>query len=419
MHVLQKSDPSLDRRKSERPIFSAFELGKICIIDQNLARITSGRIENIHEETVVTEIHDLYKSYTDLDFIPVMSGSKISGYLRKQMFFAQLSETRFSRELLLRSDVTASSMMDPRVTVLDSRMNLSEASELLMNREESVRFDPFVITHESRLLGTSTVQRVLEGLNHFLKMDFQSCDLTQKKLMTPMNRGVELTLNHHQILQPLLAPGGDYVDVIELNERYSLALLFDVCGKGLKASTMVNSLASILKTLVYKLDQEGIDLPGILLMMHSLNQLLFHLTCEEMYATGVALIIDKQKSVLTVLDYGHGFLWLKRNRSIHRLCAHIQNSIAVPFLGIHENLEIQAGHFRIHPGDLLFACSDGLTEARNSARQEYGADRIKTMLRFGPSTNAITTNEAILRDLEAFRGGARRTDDLSVLAIQF
>ncbi|MBL8021947.1 MAG: SpoIIE family protein phosphatase [Leptospirales bacterium] len=409
----------MNRRKTERPIFSAFELGRICNNEQSLARITSGKLEAIAEETPVTQVHDLYKAHPALDFIPVMSEKEIIGYLRKQMFFAQLSETRFSRELLLRTDVTAASMMDPRVTVLDSRMNLSEASEILMSREERIRFDPFVITHEGALLGTSTVQRVLEGLNHFLKQDFQSCDLTQRKLMVPMVRGVEHTVDYHQIVQPLLAPGGDYVDVIELSERYTLALLFDVCGKGLKASTMVNSIASTVKTLVYKLDHEGVDLPGILLAMHSLNQILYHITCEEMYATGVALIIDKTKSVLTVLDYGHGLLWLKRNRSIHRLCAHIKNNTAVPFLGIHENLDIQAGHFRFQPGDLLFACSDGLTEARNPLKEEYGGERIKSMLRFGPVISPLTTNEAILRDLDAFRAGARRTDDVSLLSIHF
>jgi len=416
MGKIESKPDSGERRQTDRPIFSAFQLGKIC----TKKREENGELSlaSIPESASVASLHDIYTSIQTLDFLPVARNDAITGYLRRQMFFAQLSETRFSRELLLRQEMTAANMMESRVTILDAGMNLSEASEVLMRRDEEIRFDPFVVTWCGDFFGTSTVQRVIEGLNRFLIMDSQACDRMQKRIMEPMNRQVEIAAEYHTIIEPLIAPGGDYADVIELNDRYTLAVLFDVCGKGLKAATMVTSIASVLKTLIYKLDADGIDLPRILLMMHSANQLLYTLTCQEMYATGVVLILDKERLVLSVLDYGHGLLWLKRGKGVHRLSAHIEHDLAIPFLGIHENLDLPAGHFRLERGDTLFACSDGIVESKNLAKEEYGVDRVKRLLRSLPCSSAQAQNMAIHEDWESFTEGTRRTDDLSQLSIR-
>lgn len=405
-----------DRRRTPRTVFSAFQLGKICDPAQSLSRITGGAIEEVTEDTSAAALHELYLKFPQLDFLPVMQNGRLAGYVRRQMFFAQLSQTRFSRELLLRGDVSVSSIMDPRVAALDAEMTLSEASLALMARQESVRFDPFVILHETRVIGTATVQKVIEGLNRYLHLDFQACDLSQKRVMEPMKRFVENPVRYSVLVEPLIAPGGDYADFIELSERYSLGVLFDVCGKGLKASTMVTTIASVLRTLVYRMDFESIDLPNILLSLHFLNQIVYHLTGQEMYATGAALILDKERMILSVVDFGHGFVWLKRGKIVHRLSAHMKDGGAVPFLGIHEDIAPPSGHFKVRPGDLLFVCSDGIVEARNTDKVEFTGDGVRKALRAAQSDpeHAILT---VMRSLQEHTGKARRTDDISALSL--
>lgn len=405
-----------DRRTSARPVFSAFQLGKICEAQQSLSRLTDGRLDEVTDSMPAASLHELYLKIPELDFLPVMSGKRLAGYIRRQMFFAQLSQTKFSRELLLREDVAIATLMDPRVAALEAEMTLTEASATLMARPEEVRFDPFVIVHEGSVIGTATVQKVIEGLNRYLHLDFQACALSQKRIMEPLHRFVENPMKHSALVEPLIAPGGDYVDFMELNERYSLGVLFDVCGKGLKASTMVTTIASVLRTLVYKLDCEHADLPNILLTLHFLNQLVYHLTDQEMYATGAALIFDKERSILSVVDFGHGFVWLKRGKIVHRLSAHMKDGGAVPFLGIHEDTAPPSGHFKVRPGDLIFVCSDGIVEARNAAKAEFGADGVRTALRRADSDprHAILS---VKTEFEHHLGGARRSDDVSALSV--
>ncbi|HMZ36918.1 MAG TPA: SpoIIE family protein phosphatase [Leptospiraceae bacterium] len=406
-----------ERRTNLRPVFSAYELGKICIHARTLAQVTGS--DFVSETTPVVELYDLLSANPDLDFLPLTGpDGDVSGYIRRQMFFAKLSQTRFSRELLLRQDVRAHSIMERRVICLDARTYLSEASEALMARDEEIRFDPFVVTYEGKFFGTATVQRVLEGINHFLKLDLEACARMQDQILQPLERGFEITSDNHRIVMPLIAPGGDYAELIEINDRYSLGLLFDVCGKGLKASSMVNTFASVIKTLIYKMDAEGSDLPRILLALHNSNQLLTQLTCQEMYATGVAIILDKEKNVISVLDYGHGYVWLKRGSSVHRLSAHIKHAMAVPFLGIHDDLQMPAGHFLVQNNDVIFACSDGLIEQKNDQREDYGVQRLRNLLRRVSPESPRQINEMILEDFNMHIAGSRRSDDLCMLCIR-
>ncbi|HMW61622.1 MAG TPA: hypothetical protein PKA91_18330, partial [Leptospiraceae bacterium] len=116
-----------ERRTNLRPVFSAYELGKICIHARTLAQVTGS--DFVSETTPVVELYDLLSANPDLDFLPLTGpDGDVSGYIRRQMFFAKLSQTRFSRELLLRQDVRAHSIMERRVICLDARTYLSEAS---------------------------------------------------------------------------------------------------------------------------------------------------------------------------------------------------------------------------------------------------------------------------------------------------
>lgn len=74
-------------------------------------------------------------------------------------------------------------------------------------------------------------------------------------------------------------------------------------------------------------------------------------------------------------------------------------------------------HFRLQPGDILFACSDGITEARNIENEEYRSARVKEVLRTATSGDARSANEAVYQHWEAFTQGARHTDDISMVSV--
>ena len=68
----------------------------------------------------------------------------------------------------------------------------------------------------------------------------------------------------------------------------------------------------------------------------------------------------------------------------------------------------------LEPGDWLFLYTDGLIEAENSEGEEFGMERLESLLPElrGMGPEAIGTH--ILRHVDSFLGDARLTDDLSL-----
>ena len=75
---------------------------------------------------------------------------------------------------------------------------------------------------------------------------------------------------------------------------------------------------------------------------------------------------------------------------------------------------------RLHlaPGDGLLVYTDGMTEARNLAGEEYGVGRMKTLVAncHKKSPDALVAD--CLQDLQTFTNGTKPHDDLTLLAIQ-
>jgi sigma-B regulation protein RsbU (phosphoserine phosphatase) len=87
-------------------------------------------------------------------------------------------------------------------------------------------------------------------------------------------------------------------------------------------------------------------------------------------------------------------------------------------MGMFCDSRFTARQLRFAPGDSLIVYSDGLTEARNSAGEEYGSDRLLQVSAATAYTPVSQMMTAVLRDQTAFRDGCPNTDDVTVLAIR-
>jgi serine phosphatase RsbU (regulator of sigma subunit) len=70
------------------------------------------------------------------------------------------------------------------------------------------------------------------------------------------------------------------------------------------------------------------------------------------------------------------------------------------------------------PGDAVFLYTDGLTEARNRAGQEYGLQRIRALAarHIGKAPDGLISE--CLEDLVSFGEGLKQTDDLTLLVVR-
>jgi hypothetical protein len=241
-----------DFKGDKRPIFSAYECGKLAVTLPVLEQ--ENKFFLVNQYLRFQTLHEEYMANEELDFLPVFDtdSNEIIGYTMRQKILAALSKGPFSKELLLRPEVTVQSVYDKRVLCIDAYTNLSETSYLLMQRDEDIRFDPFIITMDGYFYGICSIQKIIDGLNRFLEKDMSFCEVSQLKLMLETNKNFkqESNMSVDYRVNCLHGPGGDYVGTFSLSPNLSLFVHLDVCGKGLKASTVVMVIGTILKTWV-------------------------------------------------------------------------------------------------------------------------------------------------------------------------
>ena len=73
----------------------------------------------------------------------------------------------------------------------------------------------------------------------------------------------------------------------------------------------------------------------------------------------------------------------------------------------------------LEPGDLVVVCSDGVTEARNQAGDEFGRDRLLEALRGRHGSKPDIALEHVLGAVKSFSEGAAQADDITLLILRY
>ncbi|MEP7188393.1 MAG: SpoIIE family protein phosphatase, partial [Roseiflexaceae bacterium] len=89
-------------------------------------------------------------------------------------------------------------------------------------------------------------------------------------------------------------------------------------------------------------------------------------------------------------------------------------------LGLEEDIEsfVAGKQFQLAPEDVMVLYTDGVTEAENSARQQFGIQSLVTSLSSHRQLCAQEILNRIMADLYAFIGETRIYDDISLLVIK-
>jgi sigma-B regulation protein RsbU (phosphoserine phosphatase) len=206
--------------------------------------------------------------------------------------------------------------------------------------------------------------------------------------------------------EPAGAVSGDYCDLVASPERGGdlFFLLGDVAGKGVAASILMAGLRAIVRTLV----DAGLPLGEL---AERANRLFCESALPSHFAT---LVMGRARSTGEVefCNAGHCPPLLVRPGGVEAVA-----TTSLP-LGMFCTGGYRVVSVRMQPGEAILLYSDGLSEAHNPAGQEYGHQRVAEIAGrvHGLAPRALI--EACLRDLAAFRSGAPRRDDLTLMALR-
>jgi sigma-B regulation protein RsbU (phosphoserine phosphatase) len=197
---------------------------------------------------------------------------------------------------------------------------------------------------------------------------------------------------------------GDYCDVVKADDGSLYFMLGDVAGKGVAASLLMSQLHAMFRALI------PVGLPLSHLVARA-SRIFCESTLPTHYATLVTGRADASGEV-EICNAGHlPPLLLGEGRST------LIEATGLP-VGIFCNEEFTSTKFRMSSGGTLFLFTDGLSETRDTAGEEYGTTRLQNLL---CEHNALLPDELIracLGDLSDFCDGAPRHDDLTVMALR-
>ncbi len=203
--------------------------------------------------------------------------------------------------------------------------------------------------------------------------------------------------------QPAGMVSGDYCDLLETDGGL-LFMLGDVSGKGVAASMLMSHLHATFRSLA----EAGLPLDR---MVEDANRIFCESTLAGQFAT---LVVGRAAHDGSVEFVSAGHLPLLH---IHVDGATSKDSTGVP-LGMFCNTRFPVHRLTLAHGDTVFLYTDGLTEARNRAGQEYGLHRIRALAarHIGAAPDGLISK--CLEDLVNFGEGSQQTDDLTLLAVR-
>jgi serine phosphatase RsbU (regulator of sigma subunit) len=160
--------------------------------------------------------------------------------------------------------------------------------------------------------------------------------------------------------------GGDFYDVIKINDDALLLIIADVMGKGIPAAMFAAILRSLLRAV-----PEWMNQPAALLAR--VNRLLFEeLSGVDMFITAQLVYVDSRNRRITAASAGHCPVLLSQDAegNVKSISPEGLPLGILPDVSFSNHTETLARNARV----LLY--TDGLTEARNSAGEFFGQDRL-------------------------------------------
>lgn len=263
-----------------------------------------------------------------------------------------------------------------------------------------------------------------------LEMDYTACvciDHLSPEEIRSLEYELELSQTVQQGLLPQAAPhipglevaafsrpaqivGGDYFDFFRFEHGAEGLAIADVAGKGVSASLIMASVQTALRALA-PLSRSPAE------VLARVN----HLFCHDIrFTTFVTLFLaafDPATRTLTYASAGHNPpLVVHAQERRTEVVAWLAPTGAA--IGLIEEAQFATAQVALSPGDVLLLYTDGVTEAINRQREQFGSERLAALVRGEAGRSPRDVVGALRGALHDFSDGQPLADDTTIVALK-
>ena len=213
---------------------------------------------------------------------------------------------------------------------------------------------------------------------------------------------------------PAREVGGDYYDFFPLGDSRLGVLIADVSGKGTSAALYMAEL----KGLVLSLSQIY-QSPRQLLL--EVNRIISENLDTRSFITMTYAVLDLSAGTMTFARAGHTpLLYLRADGTRPQVLVPDGLVVGLRVPGATEKFAdlLKEQRVELHKGDVIVLYTDGITEAMNQNSDLFGEARLGGIVAEHGHLDAADLRERILREIEAFVGGADQHDDMTMILIK-
>ncbi len=221
----------------------------------------------------------------------------------------------------------------------------------------------------------------------------------QKRMLPhvfPRRRDVDL----YAMMTPAKEVGGDLYSYALIDDLLYFCV-GDVSGKGVPAALYMAEVTRMFRTLV-----DGRLMPNAI--ANRLNHALAEDNDQGMFVTMFIGLLDLKSGRMEFCNAGHNPPLLNGE--------YMKMEANAP-IGLWPELKFEGEEVGDMHGKTLFIYTDGINEAENCNKEQFGDARLKALLQ-NDLGNARETSETIHRAVEEFVGGAEPSDDLTKMCIK-
>lgn len=242
-----------------------------------------------------------------------------------------------------------------------------------------------------------------------LEKELDNARRIQQSLL-PQNLPLLKDSDIYGLMIPAMHVGGDYYDVIPINENHYYLVVADVSGKGLHTALYMSKLQTMLKLYCnYKLSPREI--------LVEVNNQLCNTLEKGYFITATLCEVNISNKKIKFCRAGHLPYLFVNNGKVEEV---LTKGIG---LGLRQgstfNSSIEERELEIKNGDVVVLYSDGVSEAQNADREEFSTNKLKKVLEESQYSNSQQIAEKILNEISQFRGTALQNDDITILIAGF
>ncbi|GAB4185481.1 MAG: hypothetical protein Kow00108_22970 [Calditrichia bacterium] len=242
----------------------------------------------------------------------------------------------------------------------------------------------------------------IEKQNNLMQKELEMAGNLQRALITPVPELKDLEIATWY--EPSAGLGGDFYDFKVLGPHRFLFIEVDVTGHGVSSA-----LLAAMSKISFQNAADNFYTPGELL--HLMNEEFVKINKDDMFFTAFAGMVDTRKHKLYFSNGSHPFPLLIRGDEV----IHLDTDGFM--VGVMPGMSFEDKNIDLKKNDLIFVYTDGIIEARDDKDEQYGMERLTSLLlnNFHEDLNILLNK--VVSDVKNF-STEKLEDDITLLAFR-